>query len=94
MNIYEGIFSTVKRNVNRYSLVLEDIEESGIEWRVMFQFNSETDDSFESSEEEVTVTAPDAPTACKYAEQYARKMQKESQDSKWETAEIVSVDKL
>jgi hypothetical protein len=70
-------------------------DEEGDQWDIKYEFSmdeslneSDEDDSSSSS---VTVVAPDAETALKYAEQYAR-MQRRSND-KWDDAEVVAVNK-
>ena len=69
----------------------EDItEEVETEWVVLFQLTAdETDDSFESTNEEISLTAPDIETAVKYAQQYIRKQSIEN--DRWKEAEILSI---
>lgn len=55
---------------------------------------SAVDDSMEeTSQQQFTIEASDIETALKYAQQHIRKMQFESEDSRWEDAEILSIDR-
>ena len=73
---------------------MDDIQDL-LEFVVTVHFSeSDIDDSMEDlSQEQFTIEAVDIETALKYAQQYIRKMQFESEDSKWEDAEILSIDR-
>jgi len=96
MSIFNELFKLESKELKRYSVMNEDNEEEGVEWLIQFQLASdEFDDSFDQDyKEEVVIVAPDFDTAYKYAQQYVRKMQLDSETSaQWKGAEIVSVDK-
>lgn len=94
--IYDGIFKLrEQREIPKFSILEEDENEEGFEWRVTFylpELGPEYDDDFDDFKEEVIIIAIDADQAVKYAEQYIRVQQKDN-DS-WKNAEILSVERM
>lgn len=96
MSEYCSYFRLPEKNLKVYSVMHEGEEEPGVEWLVQFQLKTaEIDDSFDdTSLEEVIIVAVDFDTAYKYAQQYIRTKQLDSETKDdWADAEIVSVDK-
>lgn len=88
------LYERVIREHYRRSLFEGDGEE-GPEWVISFAtgLQEDFDDNYEDDgTHDIKINAPDAETAVKYAEQYARKMRLE--DDSWQGAEIVSVNRV
>ena len=74
----------------------EDTDQDLIDFVVVYYFGSteELDDSMDNTDtEEVTIQAPSIDIAVRYAQQHIRKMQFENVDLKWNSAEILSIDR-
>lgn len=79
--------------MNRTRLLIE--EDEGPEWIAVYYLGSATLDDNLTDEDtiEISLHAEDFETAVRYAQQYLRKMQTESETAEtWKTAEILSVE--
>ncbi len=92
----DNLFTLKQPSKVRYRIINEDEPAATeLQWAATFYLGeSDIDDTFEdTATTEVIIEAPDFETAVKYAQQYIRKMQTESETKDlWSDAEILSIE--